>query len=298
MRALLLFCLTTALLFPVLARAVESAVISTDKAIIYADDDLATPIGFLRRGKNIIVGSNPLKRGVIYTVILPGRIAYVQAKDLRIEKGSDGSKKVTEHNVEILEKPAEEIFSLNNHLTPMITTMNMGSQWDELSTNIQDSEGTSSSMNYWRLLFEHRDQRFALNWTMGLDFMGKELPHFKFTAAGLEGNVNYSFIRTSIISTDVFFGVLGFPLVKTVDELAIDQEHIGKMWGYQYGAQVRLFPYSQWGVVGGMMYTSLSLSIDPVVTQKESSDPAQPVYSQEISKIQGWAMFLGVSYKL
>lgn len=299
MRALLLISLISFLFFPDLARAADQAIINSEKALIYADADLSTPIGFLRRGKSIIVGSNPLKNGIIFTVVLPGRIAYIQAKDLKIEKDNNSTQKVTEHNIEILEKPPEEIFSINNYITPMVSTMEMGSQWKDLQTNMQDAEGQPDTrINYWRLLWEHRDQRFKLNWGMGLDFMGKEMPHFKFSAAGIEANINYSFIRTALLSMDVFTGLLGYPLVKATNDLALDPNRIGKMWGYQYGAQARLFPYSQWGAVGGMMYTSLSLSMDPIVTQKESTDLNDPVYSQKITQIKGWAMFLGISYKL
>jgi len=294
-----IFIFVIILLTPISTNAVESAIISSERAIVYSDAELATPIGIVKRGKNILVGEHPIKKGLIYTIVLPGRIAYIQAKDLRVENNPDGTKKSTEHNIDVLEKPAEEIYSKNNYFTAIISSLSMGNEWSDLQASIQDGsrESTTLRMNYWRFLFEHRDQRFKLNWSLGLDMMGKEIPHYKFSAAGIEGNVLYSPIRTSLITTDLFLGVLTFPFVRAQNDLAIDGNKSGKMWGYQYGAQVRIFPYSTWGGVAGIMYTSLFLTIDPVVIRQESAAIEDPLYTQKINKIKGLAEYIGISYK-
>lgn len=296
MRLFLILLSLTVLLFSSFARAAEHAIVSSDKGIVYAEDTLITPIGYLRRGKKIIVGSNPLKQGLIYSVVLTGRIAYIQAKDIHISKEGDENKKVTEHNVAIIEGVEEELYSINNHSTLIMASMNMGDEWTNIMQTMGD-ESSESSLPYWRLLFEHRDPRFKANWSLGMDFMGKEQGPVKLSAWGFEGNANYSPLRTNFFTTDFFFGILGFPTLKITNSLALDQEQMGKMWGYQYGVQARLFPYSQWGAVAGLMYTSLAVSINPIITQQESTDPADPVYSQELTKIAGWCLFLGASYK-
>ena len=287
----LFFSLCTSIVY-----AAEYAIVSSDKGIVYAEETLITPIGYLKRGKKIIVGSNPLKQSLIYSVILTGRVAYIQAKDIHITKDGEENKKVTEHNVSIIEGVEEEIYSINNHATLIMATMDMGQEWASIMQEIGD-ETADTSLPYWRILFEHRDPRFKANWSLGMDFMGKEQGPLQVSAWGFEGNANYSPLRTKVISADFFFGVLGFPVLKITDSLALNQEQIGKMWGYQYGVQARLFPYSQWGAVAGMMYTSLAVSINPIVTQQESMDPADPVYSQQLTKMAGWSVFIGASYK-
>ncbi|MDA8793484.1 hypothetical protein N9N67_09565 [Bacteriovoracaceae bacterium] len=60
----------------------QFAVVKSEKAIVYADYKLSSPLGFLIRGKKLRVGEAPKYRGRSLPFILNGRVAYIATKDI------------------------------------------------------------------------------------------------------------------------------------------------------------------------------------------------------------------------
>ena len=66
--------------------ASQDAVIKPEKAIVYADSQLTSPIGFIRRGTEVIVGDKLLKNGSLLRIIVSGKIAFIKVNDLYLLK--------------------------------------------------------------------------------------------------------------------------------------------------------------------------------------------------------------------
>ena len=64
----------------------QDAVIRVRQAIVYADTDLSSPIGYIRKDRKIRVGEKARRKGTIYPVIVSGRIAWIMAQDLYLLK--------------------------------------------------------------------------------------------------------------------------------------------------------------------------------------------------------------------
>lgn len=68
--------------------ASQPAMVLVDRAIIYADKEMTSPIGYIARGKKITVGEIPRNKAQVYPIVVSGKIAYVRVIDVTTEKAS------------------------------------------------------------------------------------------------------------------------------------------------------------------------------------------------------------------
>jgi hypothetical protein len=68
--------------------AAQEAYVLSDKALIYSDIEMTSPVGYVVRGKKIIIGEVVRNKGRVYPITVSGRIAYIRAADVSTEKGS------------------------------------------------------------------------------------------------------------------------------------------------------------------------------------------------------------------
>ena len=66
--------------------AAQFAIVTSEKAVIYSDLEMTSPIGFVRRGKKIKVGESPKNKGLVYPIVVSGRIAYIPVIDVSTQK--------------------------------------------------------------------------------------------------------------------------------------------------------------------------------------------------------------------
>ena len=77
--------------------ASQDAIVTADRAIIYSDREMTSPIGYIRKGKKISVGEIPRNLAQVYPVVVSGKIAYIRVMDVTTEKESmDSSRLVAE----------------------------------------------------------------------------------------------------------------------------------------------------------------------------------------------------------
>ena len=77
--------------------AIQDALVISDQAVIYADEQMSAPVGFVRKGKKIKVGDIPRNRAQVYPIIVSGKVAYIRVIDVNTQKESvDSTKLVAE----------------------------------------------------------------------------------------------------------------------------------------------------------------------------------------------------------
>lgn len=64
-------------------QASQEAVVLVEKAIIYSDHTLKSPIGYLTRGKKVLVGEKKRNKGRVLPTVLNGRIVYIRVSDIQ-----------------------------------------------------------------------------------------------------------------------------------------------------------------------------------------------------------------------
>ncbi len=62
--------------------ALQSAIVVSDKAIIYADNQMSAAVGFVQKGKKLQVGKEPQNKGQVFPIFVSGKIAYIRAIDI------------------------------------------------------------------------------------------------------------------------------------------------------------------------------------------------------------------------
>lgn len=67
------------------AHAARNAVVTSEKAVIWADAQRSAPLGYARRGKVLRVGEKERSKGQVITVIVSGKLAYISVDDVAFE---------------------------------------------------------------------------------------------------------------------------------------------------------------------------------------------------------------------
>lgn len=68
--------------------ASQDAMVIADKAIIYSDKEMTSPLGYVVRGKKLKVGEVPRNKAQVYPIVVSGRVGYVRVIDVTTEKES------------------------------------------------------------------------------------------------------------------------------------------------------------------------------------------------------------------
>lgn len=91
-----LFCLISSLLFwcPLLW-ASQDAIVIAERAVVYSDREMTSPIGYISRGKKIVVGDIARNKAQVYPILVSGKVAYIRVLDLSTEKESADATRLT-----------------------------------------------------------------------------------------------------------------------------------------------------------------------------------------------------------
>lgn len=71
--------------------AAQDALVIIEKAVIYADEQMSAPVGFVRKGKKVKIGENARNKAQVYPIVVSGKVAYIRAIDVSTERESNDS---------------------------------------------------------------------------------------------------------------------------------------------------------------------------------------------------------------
>lgn len=75
--------------------ASQEAMVLADRAVIYSDREMTSPIGYVSRGKKLIVGEIPRNKAQVYPIVVSGKVAYIRVNDVTTERESMDSTRLT-----------------------------------------------------------------------------------------------------------------------------------------------------------------------------------------------------------
>ena len=78
-----------------LSWASQDAMVMAEKAVIYSDREMTSPVGYITRGKKIVVGEIPRNKGQVYPIVVSGKVAYIRVIDITTEKESISAPRLT-----------------------------------------------------------------------------------------------------------------------------------------------------------------------------------------------------------
>ncbi len=254
----LLFALISVI--PLSLFAAQTAYVRSLEAVVYADKELKTPIGYIRQGKKVEVGEVARNRGTILPIIVAGKIAYIKVEDLLLKDvilASDlEGHGYTEH--ENLEREEEkDILTENNYLVFGYHQFSGGSEWEEMTSALGDSP---SGISHYTFMAEHRPLIYDFFFGLGGGYYYGATEKFTFSAPSADFLLGYNLNKAfSQLYFDFTLG-LSFSSGVKVDVSTSDNTHEGSLYGYSIGLQARVFPQEQYGLIIGYMYRIVNLA--------------------------------------
>lgn len=257
---LLLFFITQQACF-----ATRYAYTVSPKTIVYSDENLEIPIGFIKSGRKIMVSDKDLKANTITATFVSGRIAYIKLKDITFkinDRSLGGSPEIKDHDINILFQTDEDKLKENNHLSITAGKQQIGAFWDDLNEFFGASE-YSNYANTVKLQLEHRSpsKNYGLAFSFAYTTIDSEVASFQFPTVGAE--YQFRLIQFNIASIEAFGGFVfsGGAKLKTYD----GQISRGVIYGYEVGGRARIFPFSKFSLLGSISMNSLSTrDLDPL----------------------------------
>ena len=272
----------------------QKVVVTSTKALIYADKELALPIGYVSFGKQIVVGEVARKGGSILPIIVSGKVAYIKVTDISSLKGKKESSLTRYYDADEdiidyeMAKRIQKDLSKNNYINTAYGFFDPGSQWHTLATSTGSL--AEEKINTIDLAIEHRDPTKKLSWGYGISLYTLTQESIKTLTLSSEIPFYYRIYNYKQFAFDLHLGLsisTGF-MVKMSD-------YKGSYKGFQYGRNIGLrtrIPLTKnWGTFATFGHRSLSItSMDPIKRDEQSD--------YLINNISGIHFTFGANYKL
>lgn len=253
--------------------ASQEAMILADRAVIYSDMEMTSPIGYISRGKKIMVGDIPRNKAQVYPVVVSGKVAYVRVIDVTTEKESMDSTRLT---AERFQKSAQAVLEGK----VMLGYFAFASTID-IDQKLQDDSflwhgGTLRG----EVFLKHRfDLQLMVNW------MQTQTDGIKFRAFEIGGGAAFRIIDARRFVFRLNAQLMGIPY----SSYAIGDAFRVNSYGFTAGggADATIYFSDNWGVelYGGVYRTSL-LEFNPPKPYKN----IEPVFT-------GVRAGLGINYR-
>lgn len=241
------------------AHAFKAAVVNVPETIVYSDLAMTSAIGFIRGGKVLRVGEKARMKGTLVPIVVSGRVAYIQTKDIRYVEDEERtySPKITEHNIDNEVFYVDDSLKDNNHIVIQGGQFSLGENWSNISTAAGDESVTS--MTYYSIMLEHRSPLKSYGFGFGGSFYRVSQQSVEAAALSLDGQFYYSPLKFSWVSIDLLVGgMLSFDT--RVKITGVSGATKGTFYGWRFGPQARIFPEKKIGFVVGFGYKRITVS--------------------------------------
>lgn len=227
-----------------LAGAAQEAVIIADQAVIYSTMEMTGPLGYISRGKRVQVGEIPRHQAQLYPIIISGRVAYIQGKDLSFKL--DG--------VETLSSSRFYDFNQKtNHTHYSLGFINFSSQYKSPLTGLEQE----LTWYGFQLKGEVVDQsRWGLQlFTSG---MWSDVGEEQYRSLELAVGASYLILELNRFKVNVFAQMLGIPFASYAVGSKFRVNGAG--YGLGLGSSARWDIARKWGVEASLGIYQMSLS--------------------------------------
>lgn len=272
-------------LFPTYVFAYQIAYIKDSRALVYADEELKVPIGYLSKGKKIQVGEVKRNKGKALPTVLSGKVVYLKVEDLAFkdEKTDKYVASGTEHFIEEEKEEKETLEPIR--LVVNLDFMDPGSQWNQLMSLTGDPQ---NPMNQLEALLELRLVESKFFFDAGFIYSTLQGGTYSFEALGFKGLVQYRLFDFELLDLDLNAGFHFAPGGAKLKYNGVYDN--GNYFGYIFGAQARFMPKSTWNINVGASYN--------IIGMNELENIPLPSGEFVLNKFEGWAIYFGASFPL
>lgn len=141
------------------SRAAQTAIVNVEKAKIYADKQMSTPIGYIPIGTKVRVGEVPRNRGQVLPIIVSKRVAYIRIQDIVFDRVNiKGLVQTSRANSRaIFEKIGDELeLEQNNRVGLSYSIFHItGETWDKLQTTANGKKANTTA-HHFKIYYEQK----------------------------------------------------------------------------------------------------------------------------------------------
>lgn len=233
----------------------HTARVVVPRAIVYSDENMNSPLGYITNEKLITVG-NPRKRNPdLVPLVIYGRLAFIESKNIHFENESIemlSSKRGAprEHNIDITLSKPEDKLAENNSAYFSFQQFSAGEETKKLANTIDGS--TNDQFRGFDISLIHRQSLNRVFWGAGYEYNLLSTSNFKFEFYMLNMVGGYTPVKNSLFLIDLTFA-MNFAISTQITITDVHQPS-GFMWGPQPGARIVFFPDQKYHAFGAISY--------------------------------------------
>lgn len=238
--------------------AMQGAVVIADKAVVYSDATMTTPVGYIRRGKKIKIGNTSKNNAQVYPLMVSGKVAYIRVVDINTEQETPKSKRLLTERFQRSTEVFDTRYAANLFMFPS-------------SVNLSKGKGVKSLT--WNGLAVRGEVRYKQNWALEvlINYMQGTEGEETFRAFELGGGGSYRFFEEKTFEARVYGQALVIPFAN----YSMGDDFRVNGYGYTVGAggNINMKLNLNWGVeaYAGLYYTGLSGFNVPTADDKVSA---------------------------
>ena len=267
-----------------------TARIIAQKAVVYADENMLSPLGHIISGKAIVVGNPRRMNRDLVPLIIKGRLAFIEIKDIRYEDTRDEEYNARrgpprEHNFDLIIAKTEDQYTKNNSLFFNLHTYSAGQQVKDIFLNTDGEK--KSSFSGFQLQFIHRQPNLKYFWGAGIDYSSISSSNINFSYLMISPTVGFVAHRDSNYFIDVYASIdlsmnTQFKIIGNSVE-----EPTGFVLGPQINARFIFFPKSKHHLLAGVGLRKYSVQNLNLLYDLDDNE------INGISSITGASVFVG-----
>lgn len=232
-----------------------TARVTASKAIVYSDENMLSPLGYISNGKAIVVGNPRRMNRDLVPIVIYGRLAFIEIKDIRYENTADEEYSIKrgaprEHDVDVTIQRPDEALSENNSFYFSLHTYATNDEIKNAFLQVDNVE--KNAFTGFSAQFIHRKELSRVFWGAAIDYSSVSSANMKYGYWLLSPTLGYTPMKNRLFLVDLYAS-LDLAL-NTELEIAsnYEKEPSGWMYGFQGNARIVFFPESKYHVSGGV----------------------------------------------
>lgn len=270
--------------------AEQQAIVAVQKAVIYADTALTVPLGYVKKGKRLLVGDVKKRNNTIIAVALVGRVGWIKVRDIKFSKEERRQSRYTPKRFRESEgrefreitKPKEYGIQVHGYLA-------LSSPSVESTESGQTLESQGEEQTLWGVGANYAFNDTDLSGELELQKMSFVANRYDYSLLNLKASLSYKAIRWSFFSIDPSIGILLSPSVEVTSQEGASVSSAG--FGFEAGLRSYFFPKKDWQPFVGFSYLSI------VASGLETSNFLSSGNPYKVDKIFSSQVLLGLSYR-
>lgn len=228
------------------------------KAIVYSDESMISPIGHIVDNKLIKVGNPRKKNPDLVPIVVYGRLAYIELKNIKIESDSDQNINLKngrseEHNIDALLMKPEEKLNQNNSLFFTVQKFSAGSQTANLIETI-DGVSNDQFLGLGANII-HRNSMSRIFWGLGYEYNALKSDHVILDFFQINPTVGLTPLKNPLLILDLLFS-FDFSFNAQYKYNNYDIGPTPFYYGPNLSARVLLFPNQKYHLTGTLGFRS------------------------------------------